>query len=165
LEDIKDKDQLVICDWTYNVEQILTILEKDKKGEYNTRESEIGEEMFILIDGEVEISKNLFLPQLSNQPSLQEKSLTRLTEKHRAFFGEMALFLDHPERSATIKTAKMSKLFVLHKEALEKVLEQDKALGMRFYRNIATELVKRLIESNQNVLKLTTAFSLAMEGD
>jgi hypothetical protein len=83
-----------------------------------------------------EISKSIFLSPLSSEKSLQEKALNSLTEQHHSFLGEMALFLVKPDRSASI-----------------------------IYKNISAELCKRLIKSNKDILKLTTAFSLALEGD
>ena len=70
-----------------------------RKGEMITKEGEHGDSMFILLKGQVEISKSLFLSPLSSEDSLQEKSLIRLNEDQHAFFGEMAL-LDCSARSA-----------------------------------------------------------------
>ena len=121
--------------------------------------------MFILRKGEVEISKSLFLSPLRSENSLQEKALNRLTEQQYSFFGEMALFLEKPERSASIKAVRPSSLAVLQKEELLSILDKDSTIASIIYKNISTELCKRLIKSNKDILKLTTAFSLALEGD
>ena len=42
---------------------------------------------------------------------------------------------------------------------------KDNTIAAIIYYNIAAELCKRLIKSNKDILKLTTAFSLALEGD
>ena len=151
-------------------EQILKIMRimthvEVKKGDMITREGELGDTMFVLLKGEVEISKSLFLPQLAHEPSLQEKSLIKLNEKHYAFFGEMALFLERPERSASIKATRACTMAVLQKDKLLTVLNKEPYIGAIMYKNIAAELTKRLIKSNQDILKLTTAFSLALEGE
>ena len=51
--------------------EIMTILEV-KKGELITREGDHGDSMFLLLKGEVEISKSLFMSPLSREDSLQE---------------------------------------------------------------------------------------------
>lgn len=143
---------------------IMTVSEVEKE-EMITREKESGDTMFILIKGEVEISKSLFLPQLAKELSLQEKALIRLTAKQHAFFGEMALFMENPERSASIKALRPCTLAVMQKDDILNLIEKDFAIGITVYKNIAIELTKRLIKSNKDILKLTTAFSLALEGD
>lgn len=136
-----------------------------RKNEIITKEGESGESMFILLKGEVEISKSLLLSPLSRERSLQEKALNRLTEQHHSFLGEMALFLEKPERSASIKAVKNCTLAVLQKEEFLNILSKNNTIASIIYYNIAAELCKRLIKSNKDILKLTTAFSLALEGD
>jgi CRP/FNR family transcriptional regulator/CRP/FNR family cyclic AMP-dependent transcriptional regulator len=149
------------------IKKIMAImtLSEVKKNEMITREGEFGDTMFILLSGEVEISKSLFLSPLSSDRSLQEKALNRLTEKQHSFFGEMALFLEKPERSASIKAVRNCTLAVLQKAELLNILKKDPIIASVIYQNIAAELCKRLIKSNKDILKLTTAFSLALEGD
>ena len=143
---------------------ILTISEV-KKGEMITCEGESGDDMFILLKGEVEISKSLFLAPLASEQSLQEKALVRLNESHHSFFGEMSLFLDKPERSASITAIRTCTLAVIQKQALLSVLNTENTMASIIYKNISAELTKRLIKANKDILKLTTAFSLALEGD
>ena len=87
-----------------------------------------------------------------------------LTEKHYPFFREMALFLDKPERSATVKARKKCTLAMFEKKDLLNVFDNDADIGSKIYKNIATELVERLKKANKDILKLTTAFTLALEG-
>jgi CRP/FNR family transcriptional regulator/CRP/FNR family cyclic AMP-dependent transcriptional regulator len=143
----------------------IMIISEVKKNEMITREGEFGDSMFILLKGEVEISKSLYISTLSSNQSLQEKALSRLTEKSHSFFGEMALFLDKPERSASIRALKNCTLAVINKKQLLTVIDKDPIIASVIYKNISTELCKRLIKSNRDILKLTTAFSLALEGD
>jgi CRP-like cAMP-binding protein len=149
------------------IKKIMTLmtLSEIKKNEMITREGESGDSMFILLKGEVEISKSLFVSSLSSERSLQEKALNKLTEQHHSFFGEMALFLEKPERSASIKALRNCTPAVLQKEELLKILSKDHTIASIIFKNIAAELCKRLIKSNKDILKLTTAFSLALEGD
>ncbi|TFH00870.1 MAG: cyclic nucleotide-binding domain-containing protein [Calditrichales bacterium] len=147
-----------------SIMEIMTLSEI-KKGDLITREGEIGDSMFILIKGEVEISKSLFLPQMADQAVLQEKALIRLNDKQYPFFGEMALFIDQPERSASIKAVKPCTLTVIQKKALLTLLERDHTIKSIIFMNIGVVLTKRLIKANKDILKLTTAFSLALQGE
>ena len=144
--------------------KIMTIAEI-KKNEMITREGEPGDSMFILLKGEVEISKSLFISPLSSEKSLQEKALNRITEDQHSFFGEMALFLEKPERSASIRALRPCSLAVLQKEELLSILDNNPTIASIIFKNISEVLCVRLIKSNKDILKLTTAFSLALEGD
>jgi len=149
------------------IKKIMTIrtLSEIKKNDMITREGEIGDSMFILLKGEVEISKRLFISPVSSEISLQEKALIRLTDQQHSLLGEMARFLEKPERSASIKAMRPCSLAVLQKEELQKILDKDSTIASIIYKNIPAELCIRLIKSNKDILKLTTAFSLALEGD
>jgi len=149
-----------------NIKVILSAM-KVQKIEANSiiiKEGTTGDDLFILLEGEVEISKSLVLPEWVEAAQHQEKSLVRLSEKNYPFFGEMTIFEQESERSASI-TAKRSCLMAkISKLDLWKIFEKDNHIGMIINRNIAAELVKRLRKANKDILKLTTAFTLALEG-
>jgi CRP/FNR family cyclic AMP-dependent transcriptional regulator len=136
-----------------------------KAGDLIAREGAGDDSLFILIEGQVEISKSLLMPLWNDDSQPQEKSLVRLSEKDCAFFGEMALFEDKPERSASIRALKACSLAVIDKKTLLEILEEYPEIGSVIYKNIATVLTRRLVKANRDILKLTTAFSLALEGD
>jgi CRP-like cAMP-binding protein len=148
------------------IERIVSIMQTEQfdEGEFVFREGSSGATLYILLQGEVEISKSLVLPQWIQSSQKQEKSLLRLTEQHYPFFGEMAIFVEGSERSASIRAVTSCQMAGIGKEELENMLNNDPAMGMIIYRNIATELVVRLGKANRDVLKLTTAFTLALEG-
>lgn len=133
-------------------------------GNIITKEGASDDTLFILLEGEVEITKQLVIPVVAPPEDRLEKSLVVLTEKQYPFFGEMALFLDEPERSATIKARKKCILSVFEKKDLLNVFDNDADIGSKIYKNIACELVERLKKANKDILKLTTAFTLALEG-
>lgn len=150
-------------------EQIKNIINKMRKqkiaaGDFIIHEGDKENSLYILIKGEVEISKSLVLPQWIQSGQKQEKSLLRLSEKHRPFFGEMAMFSDEPERSASITAVTPCTIAVLKMEALEEAINDDPVTGMVIYKNIASVLAARLVKANKDILKLTTAFTLALEG-
>lgn len=133
------------------------------KDSFVMREGDSGTEIYILLEGEVEISKTLILPQLVQSAQKQEKALIRLSREHRPFFGEMSMFGEKSVREASIKATKPCHMACLEKENLLKEIEKDAGIGTIIYHNIASELVKRLRKANKDILKLTTAFSLALE--
>jgi len=133
-------------------------------GKIITKEGSEEDTLFILVEGEVEITKQLVIPIVAPSEDRMEKSLVVLSEKHYPFFGEMALFLDKPERSATVKARKKCTLATFEKKDLLNVFDNDADIGSKIYKNIATELVERLKKANKDILKLTTAFTLALEG-
>ena len=127
-------------------------------------EKESGSKLYILIKGEIEISKSLILPQWVQASQKSEKALIRLSEKQYPFFGEMSMFDDNAKREASIKAIVSCEMVSLDKSDLNKILKKNPETGRIIYRNIAGELVKRLRKANQDILKLTTAFTLALEG-
>jgi len=156
-EGLSDQQIFKIIDIMY-VKDILN-------GEIIAQENANEDTLFILLKGEVEISKRLLMPLFDSPTSKQEKSLIRLSEKDHAFFGEMALFEEKPERSASIRALNACKLAVLKKNDILAILEQNPEIGSVVFKNIATELTRRLVKANKDILKLTTAFSLALEGE
>jgi len=153
-----------------NMDQIkvmigLMKLKQINAGEKITEEGSREDSVFILIEGEVEISKRIVLPLWENENTNQAKSLIRLTGDSHAFFGEMALFQEIPERSASIESLKPCKLAVIEKKDLLQICNNDPRIGSIIFKNIARELTLRLVKANKDILKLTTAFSLALEGD
>jgi len=133
-------------------------------GKIITKEGAREDTLFILVEGEVEILKQLVIPIVAAPDDRMEKSLVVLTEKQFPFFGEMALFLDKPERSATVKARKRCKLAMFEKKDLLNIFDNDADIGSKIYKNISAELVERLKKANKDILKLTTAFTLALEG-
>jgi len=135
-----------------------------EEGEFIMREGDSGTEIYILLRGEIEISKTLVLPQWIQSAQKQDKALIHLSEKQYPFFGEMSMFGDKSTREASIKATKTCQMACLQKEKLLEEIENDPDIGAIVYHNIASELVKRLRKANKDILKLTTAFSLALEG-
>ena len=135
------------------------------EGELLTREGAREDSLFILLKGEVEISKSLLMPLWEDETQPQEKSLIHLSEKDFAFFGEMALFENFPERSASIRSLKPCTVAILEKKEFINILRDKPEIGSMIYKNIATVLTRRLVKANKDMLKLTTAFCLALEGE
>lgn len=128
-----------------------------------TREGDPGEEMYLLFSGSVEVSKSLTLMMSRNSLDTRDKSLMVLRAENTPCFGEMAMLNEDSRRSATVKAISECTVGVIHRRDFLALCESDVSLGFRLLFNIAKTLAVRLEKANQDILKLTTAFSLALK--
>jgi len=128
------------------------------------REGEHGDCMYLLLSGEVEVSKSLTLVLGRGDVGQRDKSLTRFNADDCAYFGEMAMLREDSTRSATVKVLRDSVLGQISRDDFLRLCESDAELGYRIMRNMAWTLCRRMEKTNQDILKLTTAFSLALQG-
>ncbi len=134
-----------------------------KAGEAITREGEPGHEMFLLLSGRVEVCKSLTLKLGREGLDTREKSLISLHAGDAPCFGEMALLNEDSRRTATVITLEVCRVGIITSDDFVKLCEADTELGYYLLRNIAKTLVIHLEKTNQDILKLTTAFSLALQ--
>lgn len=132
-----------------------------KAGTAIVREGERGDTMYVLVEGRVEVSRTLSLRLATGGIGESEKSFTQLEAKDRVLFGEMAL-LEQSERAATVVALTDCHLLEIRHDDFERLCRQDAGLGYIIFRNMARQLSARLRRTNQDVLKLTTALSLAL---
>ncbi|NOY09966.1 MAG: cyclic nucleotide-binding domain-containing protein [Spirochaetes bacterium] len=130
-------------------------------GDIIMREGEIGDSMFLFLEGEVEVSKNLTLKVGKRGFSKAEKSMVKLNADYVSFFGDMAMF-ENDTRSATITASADCLLYEIKRDDFEKLCSEHPEIGYKVIRKIATVLCKRVRKGNQDVLKLTTALSIAL---
>jgi len=128
------------------------------------KEGEPGESIYLLLDGEVEISQALTL-MMTKQPELdtREKAITRLNNEMYPFFGEMSIFMDNDIRTANIRTVTKCQLAEIHRKDFFAVNHNRPDTGLLVIENIARVLVERLKKTNNDVIKLTTALALILE--
>ncbi len=126
-------------------------------------EGEIGDSIFLLVDGTVEITQNLTLPLSRNGTDTREKAIIKLSSDSRPLFGEMSLFNEDDRRTATVRALTDCCLAKLMKTDLFKICDAHPDTGYKIMQNLCQILCANLVKANQNVLKLTTAFSLALE--
>ena len=131
------------------------------RGTVIMREGDVGETMFFFAEGEVEVTQKLTLKAGPHGFSQAEKSMVRLRAGAVSFFGDMALF-EHEPRSATITAAEDCVLYEISRDDFERISAANPALGYKIMRRIAPVLCQRIRRSNQDVLKLTTALSIAL---
>ncbi len=132
-----------------------------KSGEVIMREGENSDTMYLFLDGMVDVSKNLTLKIAGKGFGQAEKSMTRLKAGTAPVFGEMSMFGDEP-RSATITAANDCVLFQLSRNSFEQICMRNPRLGLSLTRRIATMLSSRVRKGNDDVLKLSTALSIAL---
>jgi CRP-like cAMP-binding protein len=103
-------------------------------GEVICPEGEIGKALFIILSGEVTISRKAGLLK-------EDKVISRL--KSGDFFGEMALLEEKP-RSATAKAVSDSEIYIIYKSNFDGMIEKNPRIGLQVIRNIAVILSARL---------------------
>lgn len=135
---------------------------ESKKGETVIREGDRGDAMYILIRGKVQVSRVVTLSLSRTSVGEAEKSFVELDSSNHPAFGEMALLEGDSLRGATVTALTDISLMALSQEDFDKLCEEDPLLGYRVLRNMATQLSGRLRRSNQDVLKLSSALSLAL---
>lgn len=79
-----------------------------EQGKVLAREGDIGSEFFVIVDGEVEVTKD-------------GSDVRRLGPGE--FFGEIALIWDSPRRTATVTAATPLRFFVLTRQAFRSLID------------------------------------------
>ncbi|NLJ45977.1 MAG: cyclic nucleotide-binding domain-containing protein [Treponema sp.] len=153
LQDLSDEE----------LERVLAIAEplEVKSGTVIMREDEPGDEVFLFMEGRVDVSKNLTLKIGRAGFGRAEKSMTKLTAGQASVFGEMALFGTEP-RSATVTASSDCLLYRIRREDFSALCESNPALGLKVVRRIAAVLGARVRKGNEDILKLSTALSIAL---
>jgi CRP/FNR family transcriptional regulator, cyclic AMP receptor protein len=145
------------------IKNIITLTECSA-GAIVIKDGDRGEEMFILLEGDVEISKQMTMSMPTDVAAAgKDKSLIRLSSKFHACFGEMALFEENSERSATVTAVTDCKLAIITRVSFTKLIDDDNQIGYIVFKNLARIISDRLRRANKDILKLTTAFVLAIQ--
>ena len=137
---------------------------KYRSGEDIIKEGEEGQDLFLLFNGRVEVSKSLTLLVGKGGLDIRDKSLRQFSAENGPYFGEMSLVNENAKRTATVKTLEKCSVGVVNRKDLLKLCELDNGLGFRLMLNIAARVTENLKKANQDIMKLTTAFSFALQG-
>jgi CRP/FNR family cyclic AMP-dependent transcriptional regulator len=125
------------------------------------REGEPGDSLFIMQEGEVEITKQLTLTLDEDTP--KERVMIRLKAENGVYFGEMAL-LENETRSATVTALSDCSVLELHRKDFLDLIEKNPAMGVKLLLRLAQVLSQHLRKTNQDVVKLTTALAISLGG-
>ena len=146
-----------------DLSEVLRIVREKRfqKGETIMQEGDEGTTMYMLIEGELGISKALTMKFGENDYRKTEKALNRLTAKDHPIFGEMAL-IAKDKRSASIVANTDCRLLEINRDDFIRLVESKPELGVRILLNLSEMLISRLRQSSQDVIRLTTALSIAL---
>jgi len=133
-----------------------------KENDFIVEENTPGHQMFILVEGKVAVSHSLTLKVGKNTFADKDKALNFLDSENFCFFGEIAMIDPKETRTATVTALTDCELMVFAREDFERLCESDYQLGYLLVRNIGEEICSRLKKSNNDLLKLTTALSIAL---
>jgi CRP/FNR family cyclic AMP-dependent transcriptional regulator len=108
-----------------------------KEGDAIVRQGEIGDCMFEILDGRVEVIRET------------EGEEVRLAELGRGdFFGEMAIF-DHEVRSATVRALGLVRALTIDKRTLLRRITEDPSLAFR----ILEKMSRRIRDLNKKMAR------------
>jgi len=133
------------------------------KGETIMQEGQEGDSMYIVADGDVEVSKTLAMKGGEGDFTKREKILKRFKAEDNVVFGEIAM-IDRENRSASVVTTTDCILLEIKREDLLGLMEKRPQMGIKILKRIAQLLASRLRQSSQDVIRLTTALSIALSG-
>ena len=125
------------------------------------QEGEEGDTMYMVVEGELEVSKSLTMKFGDDDFRKTEKVLTRFSPDDHVVFGEMAL-IGREKRSATIIARTACVLFEINRDDFMGLIEDRPRIGAKVLFKLSELLVCRLRVVNQDVIKLTTALSIAL---
>tara|TARA_Y100001936_G_scaffold162314_1_gene158488 strand:- start:733 stop:1245 length:513 start_codon:yes stop_codon:yes gene_type:complete len=148
------------------VEKFIALMkfEKIKNKEVIIREGDDGDTIILLLSGEVNITKALTLKNKKTISDNREKmSVTMNSKESHYYFGEISLFNEVDKRTATITATSDCEIAILNDDDIIKLCNQDHSLGYKIMKNLAEKLALSLETTNNQVLKLTTVFSLILD--
>ena len=100
------------------------------EGKVLAREGEIGHEFFVIVDGEVVVTKN-------------GREIRRLSSGD--FFGEIALIWDSPRRTATVTATTPIRCFILTRQAFRSLIAHQPEIEAK----VLEALEERVLETGE----------------
>lgn len=132
-----------------------------KEGEFVVREGQSAQEFYILLSGEISVSKKLKLPNIEEVES-DERILSRMDSTGRPPVGETAM-MGHSRRMATVRCITDCLFYKIETPAMLDLFSKDSEIAATTYRELSAMLYQRLETANTDVLKLTAALVFALE--
>jgi len=148
------------------VEKFISLMkfEKIKNNTEIIKEGDDGDTIILLLSGEVNITKALTLKNKKTITDNREKMSVRINSKEsHYYFGEISLFNEVDKRTATITATKDCEIAILNDNDIINLCNENHSLGYKIMKNLAEKLALSLETTNNQVLKLTTVFSLILD--
>jgi CRP-like cAMP-binding protein len=123
-------------------------MKRCNKGTVMIEEGDIGNEMYIVYSGAVEIKKRT--------RAGDDYTVLKLSAAQNVFFGEIAL-IDDDRRSATVIATEDSEFLVITKQSFQKLGNDHPEIGLPITREIAKILASRLRKTTGDMLILFDA--------
>lgn len=145
------------------LDEILNITREKRfrEGEAIMQEGDEGDTMYMVVEGEVGISKTLTMKFGDDDFRKTEKVLTRFRPEDHVVIGEMALICQD-NRSATVQANTDCVLLEISREDFVRLVESRPGLGVKILLKLSELLVGRIRHANEDVIRLTTALSIAL---
>ena len=110
------------------------------------KEGDIGNFVFILLEGNVEISQALTLSMIEDRDQAEEfdnreKAFTKLSHEDYPFIGEMSLFNPDQKRSASVKTLSACKIGIIYNDDILKICDENKDAGFQIMKNVGKKFI------------------------
>ena len=154
-EDLSDENLSLFHD-------ILEVVEIEK-GKNFINEGDQGDSIYLLLKGEVQVNQVLTLSVHKSEVDKREKAIISLSSDSHPQFGEMCIFTEGDRRTANVRAQSKCKLVKIEKSHLIEICDKYPDIGYKIMRNLGRIISGNLVKANDNVLKLTTAFSLILD--
>jgi CRP/FNR family transcriptional regulator, cyclic AMP receptor protein len=168
-----EKDILVLQETdlfrNLSIEQIKTVVGICRKVNFSEneiimKEGDIGDSLYIILKGTVEVIKSLVIGDFSEddyREAVKNKVFTKIDEKSHAVFGEIAL-LEECKRTATVRAVTDCIFYEIKKDDFLKLLETDSVSGCKILMSLARIVSARLRKADEDTIKLTTVLSIVL---
>ncbi|MCX8125114.1 MAG: cyclic nucleotide-binding domain-containing protein [Spirochaetes bacterium] len=130
---------------------------KIKKGKIIIKEGDFGDELYIIVNGEIEIQKRT----LQNEPYTV---VAMNAFENPLYVGELAM-IDRDKRSATVVAKSDCDCLVLKRNNFIKYGDANPKVGLILTRAIALQLAQRLRRTNEDVITLFSALVEEIAGE
>ena len=148
LKNLKDEDLNALNEYVVEVDF--------NEGDDIIKEGEIGDTLYLLIDGSVDVIKTTIFDD--------EFVCANLNSSMHCLFGEMAV-IDSDKRSATIKAKTKCSTLSLNRENFTKFCEEHPKAGIELLKMMNINIVRNLRIENDNLKLVYQALIEEIEND
>ena len=140
-----------------DLERLATVMEEERfsAGTEILREGELGDRLYLLLEGQVDVLKTTLFGETYVTASLQDS--------YRCSFGEMAL-IDRGTRSATVRAKTDCRALSISYDDFQSFCRTYPNIGIELLMSISATLVRNLREENENLHIVYQALIEEIEG-